>query len=253
MVKFVGFLMFLSLWSFPQSTMGTVIVAIRTPEELIVGADSKRQREKNGTMFSERVCKIRRVDDSLFFAKAGYESFGLVGRIVVEDTLKEVHKKGQTISQTMKGFETVMKGRLLTTVGRMKQDHYNVYQRNLSKYLIQLLLFGIENSTPVWHYLNLQAFDSPLEGLRIVPDRRICPGNCIDGEPVSIGEAGEIGKFRMEHPKFSQQQSKPEVIRHLMQIAFKAHPESVEPPIDIFQLTKKETEWVQVKEGCRFK
>jgi hypothetical protein len=62
-----------------KTTLGTALVSIWTPQEIIVATDSKAVSHDNGIYTIETACKIHKADSNTFFAVTGILSEDKVG------------------------------------------------------------------------------------------------------------------------------------------------------------------------------
>lgn len=98
--------------------IGTAIVAVRTPTEIIVGADSKLTT--NDGSATESVCKIYQVG-RVFFALAKYAGTRTNG-FNVSDVVKEAIREGGRIADIQTRFHCLIKTPLYRTAAEFKNE-----------------------------------------------------------------------------------------------------------------------------------
>jgi len=233
----------------PTLVTGSTVVAIRTPSEIYVGADSKLVAYGKDKKIELSICKIRQVDN-LFFAQTGLVGDAAGGFNVAETVIK-AHKHGDSISATVQAFEKMVVGPLTTMLQQFKRDQPDFYKKDLQRDShFSIMFFGLENGTVVVYSRYFTATD-PINGSsKIEIQRKDCPGDCPTGTTyIFLGEQEAMNKFLDANPHYSKIGWAP-TIRKLIEIEIADKPDFVGYPIDIIRLNNKVTEWIQRKAEC---
>ena len=179
------FLFFLFLLNhFPEYALSqTTIVAIRTPKEVWIGADSKAAAIRNKSI-TKSVCKIRQVD-SLFFAFAGLPKYKKSGYDLVA-VVNEACRNGGTISNKVKTFDTLIAAPLSRALKRIKRYQPAYFHQEIEgKAVIQVLFAGIENGAPVFFMRYIEFISRDNASPSIVINKVSCPGgDCPGGKSL---------------------------------------------------------------------
>lgn len=222
---------------------GTTIVIVRTPTELVVGADSKRVLAADKTI-TKSACKIVQVGD-LFFAVAGIAEDTETGFSVASVAARAAEFPG-TIRSKVKSFENSIVGPLRSTVEKFRHDYPNLYPRQFGPGANPLMIafFGLEGTTPVLLFRAFKITSYGSQPAVITIDRRDCPGDCITGEDsLVLGKGDAIRRFMMENPTHLKTTNLVEAVRHLIEIEIEANPDEVDAPIDILRIDRSGSSW----------
>lgn len=224
---------------------GTVIVAVRTPGEIIVGADSKASYA--GTEYTESHCKINQVGN-LFFAAAK-----LVGdnkdRFSVKRIASEAINKGGTISDIVTNFERLVALPLYDLSASIKNNNPDLYEGISSGgSILDILFFGIENNNPTMFYRTFNPLFPPFE-----PSFSGMRGQVInDDRPayICLGHTWPLAPHITEGPEYWKKMGLVSGVRNLIQIAIKDDPSMVGGPITILRIDRKGGKWIEKSPQC---
>lgn len=262
---FVGLAVLTLLWLLPpQSVTATAISVIRTPDEIVAAADSKQIFEslKTGTEISLNSCKIHKIRDNFYFARAGYG--GLVdrtgkaaanlsrGRFVnVEPLILSSHQSHLSIRENVDGFERSIPSFLSEILDQRKRDNPEHFKRNFYRLVrSEVVFFGVEGGIMVVHPIEFRAHDTVLT-IKVTHKRRHCPGECDPVlESFLFGQREAMEKYRNE-TTFNKDAGLAKYSEALVDAAIAAKPETVGPPVDILHITRQGTSWAKVKPECR--
>ena len=126
----------------PALGSATTILAVRTPTDIYLGADSRVTGVRpDGTVYYEVKFKIGQVR-KIFFAGAGpyeYEPTGLNIRLL----LIEAQHLGASVGQTVERFETLYSDALTRTSRTRSERESHGVQKILSKRTRLRVLFGL--------------------------------------------------------------------------------------------------------------
>lgn len=226
---------------------GTTIVAIRTPEDIVIGADSKIL-STDGTL-SSSVCKIMQVDN-FFFASAGLVMDTSGKYSVTSKVIKASQKKGR-IFDIATNFESIIIPELEEVVKELKSTEPEYYKREIEgRAALEIVFFGIEDNVPVLYMRYFQVVKLATGSFSIKVHQQNCPGDCPSGIAYTVlGQHEAIDKTLGSNQGFWKM-GLVEAIRKLIEIEISHKPKYVAPPIDILRMNKKEIYWVQKKSNC---
>ena len=221
-------------------TFATSIVASRTLDEVVIGADSLGTFDNGKSIVTRNVCKIHE-HAGLVFAIAGLEvnpptGFNAPALIAAEA------EKGYPISETIRAIESVIKPQLMRELEWQQKERPEMYRRRLidNKELpLSFVLAGLEDGSPV---LYARAFKIDGTILRV---------DSPNGEfTLWIGKSAAIERFRAQR-KRRVYHSPVEFVRVLVQLEIDDAEPTVAGPIDLVRITRGGTEWVQKKSECK--
>lgn len=229
---------------------GTTIVAIRTPTEVIVGADSKVVAIGGEITDAPDGCKIIQVGN-FFFAHAKILRDTL-GKFSVHDTVVQSHQLGNSISATVRTFEDLIVPSLVRMLQDLRSINLSYFTQNILKggSAVDVIFFGIENAKPVLfmrYFVPIIANDGSIS---VEVKRMDCPGDCPGGMTFAfMGAKKELNQFLDQNPHYSQIGWVP-TINKLISLEAEANPDHVAPPIDIMQVDNQGARWLQRKPEC---
>jgi len=228
---------------------GTAVFAIRTPNEIVVAADS-RSVSGNGIPNPEPICKIRRFGDAYVVVNgmsqdtpSGYEVFSV---------LKAASERRGHLTDKISAFESMVKAPLEKALNRLRHENPAAFQRNAIKIApLGVNFFGIERGVLALYNRRFVATPSANNGVLIIIERRGCPGaDCPEGVAFATVSAAEFReRFERENPNFIQG-SLVEAARKFVQMQIDEKVVDVGPPIDILRITKTGAKWIQKKPEC---
>jgi hypothetical protein len=229
----------------------TTIVAVKTPHEIVIGADSKVTDTFGGAL-ANQACKIVQVGN-LFFAYEGMTrnrrtGFDIVKLAAQALALKPTASLAEKVS-ILTGFVT---SRLFTELPNVKQYDPDTYREKIegSRTFLTLLIAGFEGGQPLLFVRGFRAVPLSRQtiGVSVVPDD--CLADCRDEIVVrSLGETAAIDGLPEETPGFWTNGAA-EGVRRLIETEIAARSEYVGPPIDILRIDKTGATWMQKKPSC---
>lgn len=235
--------LFLSFAAVTKSYSQTCIVAVKSSNRIVVGADSKvliiTENKKTGEITNENkiMCKI--------FQHGSYNLAvaGTYGDIVM-NTAAPIFDRKYSFDKTMKIFSDSFSMVLIKKINNTRKEYSELFKRTIEKNkgnFSSIVFFGIENDS-LW--LGVVRFHLVLNGENIKVSHEMGSGDIVTaGHTAEIDELLEL-QTTWEHGIESG-------IVRLINIASEAHPSSVGGPIDLIVVTKKETWWVNKKEMCK--
>ena len=228
---------------------GTSIVIIRTPREIVVGADSMTTIEGRAPIQS---CKIHRLKNGLYFVSAGYANDLLAGGTY--DVVHEVHQaagEAQSLNAAVDATRVAFRAAFLQQLEQRRLQEPDHFERNFYRLrIVQVALFGIEQGDPIVEKLTFRAFNE-VPDLRIESHRERCPGDCPgDVAPIFIGE-DQAMRNHIGETEFRERDSLTSIAEKLIHVAISASPNTVGPPVVVFRLQERGASWVKGETICR--
>lgn len=235
----------MELSSAQNPVVGTAIVAVRTPNEVVVAADSKATYA--GTTQTESHCKINQ-EGNIFFTSAK-----LVGddknKFSAANIARQAIRQGGTLRDILIRFEKMVAVPLYNFSFSIKENNLDLYyQISGGESVLDVVFCGIENNSPLLMYRTfMPAFppDEPsLQGER---------GEIRnDDKPafICLGHTRPLGPFLQTHPDYLRRVGLVNAVRNLIQIAIDDDPKFVGPPITILRVDRRRATWIQKSPAC---
>ena len=223
---------------------GTSIVVIRTPDQVTLAADSKATYR--GTAGPVSVCKIWK-SSKYYFAVAGlvhdtrrkYDTEEIVGAAL---------ERSGSFQQGISRVETVVQRALDQELRHMRSEDAETFAFTLreSNYVVSIVIATVDHGVPRLAMRGFK-FDPMTNGLSL--ERITCPGDCPHG--VYVGWMGKASAIEEKMRGPAPLQGKPsDVAIGLVQLQAAVDQSSVGPPIEVLELTKHGTYWVQNELRC---
>ncbi len=229
----------------------TTIVAVKTPREIVIGADSKVTDTFGGTV-AKQACKIVQVGN-LFFAYEGMTRNRRTGYDIVKLAAQALAlKPNASLAEKVSILTGFVTSRLFTELPSVKQYDPNTYREKIEggQTFLTILIAGFEEGQPLLFVRGFRAVPLSRQtiAVSVVPDD--CLADCR-GEIVvrSLGETAAIDGLAEETPGFWTNGAVAGV-RRLIETEIAARSEYVGPPIDILRIDKTGAEWMQKKPSC---
>jgi len=224
---------------------GSSIVAIRTPQNIFVGEDSKVVALGRASSNGLTASKIVQVDN-LFFASAGLlrDEKGLFN---VRETVLKARQAGDSIYETAERFTAMIVPCLTNAVGDVERASPGLFKSSNTWPSVEIIFFGVVHGVPVLcvRYFNLDlSFVPP----KVTVGRLDCPGDCATGMTWAFaGNHTEMEKFLDSNPGYLKKNGFVPTINVLIQKEIEAAPDHVGPPIEILMVDKAGARWLQRK------
>jgi hypothetical protein len=230
------------------SALGTTIVEIRTPDEVVIAADSLGTFESNSSSATQKpVCKIRRAGN-FYFAVAGivndpdhdFDIQKLVGRGLAESTRTE---------EALKLVEDSLAPAVLAELPPLKDHDPAGYAKLIKgKRAVSIVVATIDRGVPIAEGISVGLSFSPSGSVQTETSHIVCPGDCPNGiEFIKAGEARAIddylaaGGVRMVARDLAE---------FLVQLEIDAGAPGARGPIDVLQLRRTGQPLIQSKPDC---
>ena len=226
---------------------GTTITCLRTPDFIVVGADSKIVTAgfDSPHMVGQKIQQV----DNLLFASAGLLQ-DYYGNFNIAQTIRDLRLQGGTIQETVNRFSEAIIGPMRSAVEMVCSNFPAHFEVTAKKgFVSEVLFFGIEElrSTrdPVVHSLRFTKVDCG-PSIQIEVLNRSCPTH--DPSEIAflaLGEADAINRHLDMNPKFWHQSGGvPEGMQKLLEIAILDKPLHVGPPIKIVVVHRSGITWI---------
>jgi hypothetical protein len=243
-------LLLVASWSGIASSVwaDTAVVCIRTPDRIVIGADSKGTFRGAGNS-NAPICKIRQVGD-VFYAAAGILQHPGTG-FVVWNIVDEALRGGFGIADKMTVLEDSAKLARARALSALKTVHPDDYEENFNKgdRAVLSIVFGTreKGELRVWS-VDFQIATADPFSFNV--HRKSCPGTCEDGNSIYfLGQKESMLAYYDSHPQLQNSKFE-EIVDTLIGVAMLDKSDQVGPPVDILQVTPKGAEWVRNGKGC---
>ena len=230
----------------------TTIVAVRTPSEIVIGADSK-VTDTYGNALRSQGCKIIQAGN-LFFAYEGLARDNRTGFDIARVAFRALQlRPNLPAAERVSILTGFVANELFTELPRLKQRDPDTYREKVEggQIFLTMLVAAFEAGRPLLFVRQFRAvpINRQTIGLSILPDD--CPKDCIGDAVVKLlGETAAIDGLPEETPGFWKG-GIVEGVRRLIETEIAARSEYVGPPIDILRIDKTGARWIQRKPECK--
>lgn len=229
----------------------TTIVAVKTPREIVIGADSK-VTDTFGGATANQACKIVQAGN-LFFAYEGMTRNRRTGFDIVKLAAQALAlRPAASLSEKVSILTGFVTSRLFTELPNIKQNDPATYREKMEggQTFLTILVAGFEGGQPLLFVRGFRAVPLGRQtiGVSVVPDD--CLSDCRQEIVVkSFGETAAIEGLPEETHGFWTS-GVVEGVRRLIETEIAARSEYVGPPVDILRIDKSGAQWIQKKPGC---
>jgi hypothetical protein len=225
---------------------GTTVVAVRTPDFVILAADS---RVLQGSTNEMKGCKIERAGD-VFFSRAGMFLDPSTGWDLSRDA-RRAAAPGGSLRDIADRFVSLTQRGLITTMARLKKVDPEFFGRHCEgKHDPEIVFAKIEAGVPA---LALRSFHIETKNgqVTVSPDPAVnCPGDCpTEYTDVTLGNHDAADKLYSATPHFWRVNGFVDGIDKLIMSESEANPMEVIPPISILRLDKTGAHWERGYQG----
>ena len=229
----------------------TTIVGIRTPEQVVIAADSMGTSRGYRIETVRPVCKIFTVKDAAF-AIAGLVKDPVWNFDAENLTAGSLRRQGR-LTETANDIAKRLTEMLGSYLERLKPGNPFLYSRLLKEEdgeITSILLTAYEEDQPVAIGIGFRATEGPGGRVGITTTRVACPGDCPGGVMYFfLGERRAIDRYIAEQgrdrllPAYSG-------APFLVQLAIDGESKRVGPPIDVVVIDRQGVSWPARKNGC---
>lgn len=230
----------------------TTIIVRRTPIELVLGADSKARKKSNDKKVTFiKVCKIKPVGSNYFVAsgyvsreRTKYDAYALA-----EAASREV----QGLTQVAKAFAGLIAQHLSKALEDVRANNPEDFDLGSGRNTLQAMFVGLDEGEPSLIAVQFTPRLSSKGEILVTSLLYSCPGDCPSGTfSLPLGESEAAEKAIDQDNEFWKNGSIAGIQKYI-EIEIADKPEKVGQPIDILQIRKTGTRWVQLKPQCRSK
>jgi hypothetical protein len=228
----------------------TTVVIIRTPQEVVIAADSAATIRGDGLpVTTQTVCKIYPAAAGLFFAVSGLVNDPQTG-FDIPKIVASSSREGDSMPAKLARIERDVQTAVLRELPRVKERDPAEYAELVhSKGAVTVALVGIDAGVPVAVSFSLGLAISSNGSIETSIIRDSCPGNCPSGvRAFWFGEGAAIDRLRAAGglPDLAM----PDLARHLVQVEIDAGAPGVGGPVDVLRILPAGPVWVQKKQVC---
>jgi hypothetical protein len=237
--------------SVPSVANATTIAGIRTPDQVVIAADSLGTERGYRIESTRPACKIFKVNDAAFAVS------GLVRdpawNFDAENLAAGSLRRQNLLPEIANDLTERMTDMLGSYLGRLKAGNPVLYAKVLEEengIITSVLLGAFEGGRPIAVGMEFRASEEPGGRVRINATRVTCPGDCPNGVMYFIlGERRPIDRFIAEHgtDRFLPASSG---APFMVQLVIDAGAKRVGPPVDVLVIDRQGVYWPARKEGC---
>lgn len=229
----------------------TTIVAVKTPKEIYIGADSKVTDTFGNTAANAQACKIVQAG-SLFFAYAGFARDNQTGFSIPQIALDALNQKPEaSIAERVDILTKTVVEKLNVELPLLKQSSFPTYREKIDgRTFLKILVAGFEKNKPVVLLRRFRFGETSEQTFGVIVSTNDCDAACT-GKVVTrfLGETDAIDGLAEETKDFWKQGFAAGV-RKLIETEIVARDDYVGAPVDILQITAKRAVWIQKKPLC---
>lgn len=234
----------------------TCVVIVRTPDSIVVGADSA----ETGPSGLTEVCKIAQVGGVFFTATGGVKWNGTEFNAITIAKNACEKTKGK-IADKAKAFENLVHVPLqksLQDASRRAPDYFKrLYDL---EYCLEVVFFGVENNVSVTNWVKFRIKKASNLPLDVESKIFACPGNACLGErekersQIALGDSDQFQAYLINNRSYFYTEDPAKLVKKLVQIEIDHANEqakqnggfpNVAGPINILRVTSKKAEWVE--------
>ena len=246
--KVIMFALFVQI--FASFAKATTIAAVKTPKEIVIGADSK-VTDTFGNALENQACKIVQAGN-IFFAYEGFARDTKTGFAISPIAADALNLKPTlSIAERTDILTKIVIEKLNVELPLLKQNSFPTYREKIDgRTFLRILVAGFEKNKPVMLVRRFRFGQTAEQTFGIIVSNDDCDAKC-KGENVTrfLGETEAIDGLPEETKDFWKE-GLASCIRKLIETEINARDEYVGAPIDILQITAKNAVWIQKKPLC---
>lgn len=240
-----------ALCSMTSMADATSIIAIKSGDDIYLGADSKVLIE-NDVAISQ--CKITKMSD-IYLIFSGMASISVANFNAYEIANTVFAGKG-TISERVNAYDKAVQGKLQAAFEKLRTSDPKYFSRwyaedVVNRIAMQVLVAGPEKKGTVLTMLEYRIMspqNAPVELKAIRQDITTKPGS-TNPKILLLGMQDAINELLQKKDYFSDFNAV-RSINDWITAEATAEPTKVSAPIDILKISPKKVEWIQHKEQC---
>jgi hypothetical protein len=225
----------------------TTLVAVWSPEHLLIGADSRVTTMTNlGLPVQGSACKIAQQGAS-YFAFAGLVE-DLTTQYRADALAHQAFAAGGTLEQRLHQFAQSVREPLVRSLAQLKKDSPDQYASLLQGRPALQAIFGLVEQGPP--SLGIVGFNLAPDGSLVQQTQVIAQGDDGRGPRIiTAGQQGQIRQYLRDHRDWSQGPHI-DLVRTLIELEIAHSTGQVGGPVDMIQLKPNAAEWLQRKAQC---
>jgi hypothetical protein len=238
----------LGVFILPPDARATTIVAVRTPDSVLLGTDSKMTAADGAAVAGQ--CKIATAN-GVYWAVANLKkdeehNFDL-------DEIAAAAMRGPgSVAARIAGFERAVPPKLAEVLNDTPDDVVKEFHENQPS--IDIVFAGLEDGVPYIHRRYFEAriqrkTDDSRKGIFVRTVRPKCSSD--PGCLTAIGSRRTVAGERARNPAMLSSMGAAQSIRHLIDTEIAAFPDVVGPPISVLEIDKGGSRWIS-RGVCRW-
>ena len=233
-----------------RPSLATTIAVLKTPSQIVAGADSMGLFVTGKERISNRFCKIHRVND-FFIASAGLYDTRAGQRLNITEIVRSVTKKGDPLAAAVNRSSSAIGSALSQFLADSRQDEalYNLLLRGN----VVTFFFGLEDAKPAL-YMNRTVIaareDSSAPSVESTQEN--CGALCIpsDRHPYLMHTPSQaMDDFQSKNPDLMQDDPMA-FVRSIIFADIAANKNRSGPPVDILRIDQNGATWIDKKPHC---
>lgn len=237
---------------FPVESGATSLVCLRSPDAIVLAADSRMTvRNSAGESYS-RECKIHREGDIVFALVGFYKD--PVQRYDLRELVASAIGKGMTLADATDAVTKTVSEALRAELLRLRSESPGLYAKHIEGKtgpLVEILLARYEESVPKVALIGLRPSGLPSGNIALHGDLTVCPGECsaksitaffLTDRTAIDAYLGKGGKLDWVSPA--------NAAKKMVELVIEADTPGVGPPVDVLRIDGKGMTWVERKPEC---
>lgn len=218
----------------------TAIVAIMTPDSILIAADAKATTP-DGLKYTTQ-CKIGSTRDVVwarsnwaYDPRHNFNADAIAERLMFEPG---------TVSNRVSDFERTMVPRLTTIMTDVRKTDRSWFDSHIDKAVLDFVFGTFEGGHPSMFRVQFK-LRTQGQKVTIKPIRLDCPGNCPGGSVIAkLGHDKAVEDALRRNPNIWDLGFEP-ALRSLIQTEIEACPREVGPPVAIVRLSNRGLMWLE--------
>jgi hypothetical protein len=236
----------LAFTAFCSVQSATTLVAVWTPDQLVIGADSSVITTLGGRAVKTSACKINQ-EGSTFYAFSGLvEDQGI--EFNVATLAQRAVQSGAGLADRVERFKQITREPLARAVARLKSDSPDDYEYLRRGHpALQAIFADVQPGAPS---LAIAEFSVSPDGSLAMFGRMVADGD--DGRGPRIiyaGQQSHIREYLTVHSNWYTGDGS-ELARKLVELEIASSDGKVGGPVDVLKLRPHGAQWVQRKPEC---
>ena len=224
----------------------TTLAIIRTPDQVIIAADSRRVWHGSDQR-PQLTCKLGAHDD-IIFAMAGLV---LENNFDARALVTSVLGTPGALEERALVLERLIRGPLLGMLTRIRHQMPRLFAEQLeSGFVLNVTLAAVRDQVAQLEMRDFYAETAPDGGLRLRVVRVSCPRDCPrPTEVFGVGETAAMMQHLTSVPGLPPT-GLPELAAQLVEVEIANRPGLVGPPVDVIRAGHAGVEWLRQKPAC---